>query len=44
MKLITYYGATDTGILRDNNEDTFISQYLWDDSRVLCVAIDGLGG
>lgn len=42
--MITYYGATDTGKVRDLNEDTFISQYLWDDRHVLCVAIDGLGG
>lgn len=44
MKKITYYGATDTGKVRDLNEDTFISLHLWDDRHVLCAAIDGLGG
>lgn len=43
MEMI-FYGATDTGRVRTNNEDDFISEFLWDDRHVLCVAIDGLGG
>lgn len=44
MNFITYYGATHCGVVRTNNEDTFISQYLWDGRHLLCAAIDGLGG
>ena len=43
IKMI-FSGATDKGLVRDNNEDAFICQHLWDDQHVLCVAIDGLGG
>lgn len=32
------------GRLRQNNEDDFIAQFVWDDKHVLCVVIDGLGG
>ena len=39
-----FYGATNTGKVRKNNEDDYIAQFLWDDRHVLCVAIDGLGG
>ncbi len=39
-----FYGATDKGVVRSNNEDDFISQFVWDDRHVLCVVIDGLGG
>ena len=44
MNKISFSGATHVGMVRDNNEDTFICQYLWDEEHVLCVAIDGLGG
>ena len=36
--------STHIGMVRNNNEDTFICQHLWDEQHVLCVAIDGLGG
>lgn len=39
-----YSGATHQGMIRTNNEDTFICQQIWDDKHLLCAAIDGLGG
>ena len=39
-----FTGATHPGMVRKNNEDTFICQNIWDEQHVLCVAIDGLGG
>ncbi len=39
-----YYGETNLGIVRTNNEDTYICQLIWDNSHILCAAIDGLGG
>lgn len=41
---INFYGETNMGMVRKNNEDTFICQNIWDKSHVLCAAIDGLGG
>lgn len=41
---VKIYGGTDMGRVRRNNEDAFICQHIWDDSHVLCAAIDGLGG
>lgn len=39
-----YYGISDVGRIRTNNEDTFICQTIWDDTILLCAAIDGIGG
>lgn len=39
-----YFGATNQGMVRTNNEDTYICQKIWDESHILCAAIDGLGG
>lgn len=39
-----YFGETNQGMVRTNNEDTYICQQIWDDSHILCAAIDGLGG
>lgn len=39
-----YFGETNQGRVRTNNEDTYICQKIWDDSHILCAAIDGLGG
>ena len=39
-----YFGATNQGLVRTNNEDTYICQKIWDESHILCAAIDGLGG
>ena len=39
-----YSGKTDQGRVRSNNEDTYICQQIWDESYILCAAIDGLGG
>ncbi len=39
-----YYGETNQGMVRTNNEDTYICQQIWDDNHLLCAAIDGLGG
>lgn len=44
MNRIAFFGATNVGKVRGNNEDAFICQYLWDEEHLLCVAIDGLGG
>lgn len=41
---VTYFGATDIGKVRTNNEDTFIAQSIWDDRHILLVVIDGMGG
>lgn len=38
------FALTDKGQKRENNEDTFILQYLWDERYVLAAAIDGMGG
>jgi len=44
MRTITFFGNTDVGRIRSNNEDAFIAQYIWDEKHVLAVAIDGVGG
>jgi len=44
MKEKPFFGKTDTGKQRQNNEDELISQYIWDDGHILGVAIDGVGG
>ncbi len=41
---MTYYGETNIGQVRKNNEDAFIAQTIWNDTHLLCVAIDGIGG
>lgn len=41
---VCYDGATDKGLVRQNNEDAFIVEKIWNDSTVLAVVIDGLGG
>ena len=43
MKAI-YYGNTDIGRGRRNNEDNLIVQQIWDDRHLLMVVIDGVGG
>lgn len=37
-------GATDAGRVRTNNEDTFLVKFIDDETRVLCMVIDGVGG
>ena len=44
MDSIAFIGQTDVGLVRTNNEDTFIAQTLWDDRHLVCAAIDGVGG
>jgi serine/threonine protein phosphatase PrpC len=39
-----YFGLTDTGRQRDNNEDTFIAQKANDGNFILACVIDGVGG
>lgn len=39
-----YDAQTDPGKIRENNEDCFIVQKLWNDTCLLCAAIDGMGG
>ncbi|MDE6097634.1 MAG: protein phosphatase 2C domain-containing protein [Muribaculaceae bacterium] len=40
----SFFGATNQGMVRTNNEDTYICRHIWDESHILCAAIDGLGG
>ncbi len=42
--MLHYAGQTDIGKQRQNNEDVFICQPLWNDQVVLAVVIDGMGG
>jgi serine/threonine protein phosphatase PrpC len=39
-----YFGITDTGKQRDNNEDTFIAQKADDGNFIIACVIDGVGG
>lgn len=39
-----YFGITDTGKLRTNNEDTFIAQPVFNDQFIVACVIDGVGG
>nr|WP_067057112.1 protein phosphatase 2C domain-containing protein [Mucilaginibacter sp. L294] len=39
-----YFGLTDTGKVRTNNEDTFITQKVMGNRMVLAAVIDGVGG
>lgn len=39
-----YYGITDTGKLRTNNEDTFIAETVMHDRFIAACVIDGVGG
>ena len=44
MLKASVYGNTDTGLVRTNNEDSYIAQAIWDNDHWLLVVIDGLGG
>ena len=44
MKRISFFGRTDLGCIRTNNEDAFLVCNVWDDEHVLAVVIDGVGG
>ncbi|MCW3108259.1 MAG: serine/threonine-protein phosphatase [Segetibacter sp.] len=39
-----YFGITDTGKMRTNNEDTFIAQPVLNDQFIAACVIDGVGG
>lgn len=39
-----FFGLTDTGKVRDNNEDAFIAEAVTDGRFVIACAIDGVGG
>ncbi|MGV3658145.1 MAG: PP2C family protein-serine/threonine phosphatase [Chitinophagaceae bacterium] len=39
-----FFGITDTGRQRTNNEDAFIAQRIWDNGYILACVIDGVGG
>lgn len=39
-----YFGITDTGKIRDNNEDTFIAKITADNDFIIACVIDGVGG
>jgi len=40
----TFFGITDTGRKRDNNEDTFIAEKVLNDQYIMACVIDGVGG
>lgn len=44
MLKASVYGNTDTGLVRTNNEDSYIAQTIWDNNHWLLAVIDGLGG
>ena len=44
MQEITFFGNTNMGMIRTNNEDAFVVQNIWDDDHILAAAIDGVGG
>jgi serine/threonine protein phosphatase PrpC len=39
-----YFGVTDTGRVRDNNEDAFITEKIFSNRYVMACVIDGVGG
>jgi serine/threonine protein phosphatase PrpC len=39
-----FFGITDTGRLRHNNEDTFIAQAVLNNKYIAACVIDGVGG
>src|SRR5215213_5514902 len=39
-----FFGITDTGKIRDNNEDTFIAQPVLNNQLIMACVIDGVGG
>jgi serine/threonine protein phosphatase PrpC len=39
-----YFGISDKGRVRDNNEDTFVIEKILDDRYILACVIDGVGG
>lgn len=40
----TYYGKSDIGKVRANNEDALIAREIWDSQHLLLTVIDGIGG
>ena len=44
MKKVAFYGQTDVGRVRTNNEDNFVVSNIWDEHHILAVVIDGVGG
>lgn len=41
---VEYYGETNIGKARTNNEDTFLLQEVWNGTHLLTVVVDGVGG
>lgn len=44
MKDIKYFGDTNMGMVRKNNEDNLVVKKVWDNRHLLCIVIDGVGG
>ena len=44
MNGISFFGNSDMGCVRTNNEDTFVVQNVWDSEHLLAVVVDGVGG
>lgn len=41
---VKYYGETNIGKVRTNNEDAFLLQKVWNGTHLLAVVVDGVGG
>ena len=41
---VEYYGETNIGKVRTNNEDAFLLQEVWKGTHLLAVVVDGVGG
>ena len=44
MERMTFFGISDVGKVRSNNEDAYIVQKIWDENHLLAVVIEGGGG
>lgn len=44
MSDVVFYGSTNIGLVRTNNEDAYVVRNIWDENHILAVAIDGVGG
>lgn len=44
LDTFNFFGRTDTGRIRSNNEDGLIFQNIWDTDYILMIVVDGVGG
>lgn len=43
-KSLSYFGITDIGPVRENNEDAFCVKEIWNGTHILLLVVDGCGG